>query len=61
MNNELTNVDKIYLRNILSNEIDKNLKSIAAYYRLENMQSLVDYLTSKNEMYQLLINKLKND
>jgi hypothetical protein len=58
MNNELTNIDKIHLKIVLSNEIDRNLKSIELYSRLENMQSFIDYLTSKNKIYELLIIKL---
>ena len=58
MNNEITNIDKIHLKIVLSNEIDRNLKSIELYSRLENMQSFIDYLTSRNKIYELLIIKL---
>ena len=34
MNNEITNIDKIHLKIVLSNEIDRNLKSIELYSRL---------------------------
>ena len=61
MNNEITNIDKIHLKIVLSNEIDKNLKSIELYSRLENMQSFIDYLTSRNNIYELLIDKLENN
>ena len=61
MNNEITNIDKIHLKIILSNEIDRNLKSIELYSRLENMQSFIDYLTSRNNIYELLIDKLENN
>ena len=58
MNNEITNIDKIHLGIVLSNEIDRNLKSIELYSRLENMQSFIDYLISRNKIYELLIIKL---
>lgn len=58
MNNEITNIDKIHLKIVLSNEIDRNLKSIELYSRLENMQSFIDYLISRNKIYELLIIKL---
>jgi hypothetical protein len=61
MNNEITNIDKIHLKIVLSNEIDRNLKSIELYSRLENMQSFIDYLTSRNNIYELLIDKLENN
>ena len=61
MNNEITNIDKIHLKIVLSNEIDRNLKSIELYSRAENMQSFIDYLTSKNNIYELLIAKLENN
>ena len=61
MNNEITNIDKIHLKIILSNEIDRNLKSIELYSRAENMQSFIDYLTSRNNIYELLIDKLENN
>jgi hypothetical protein len=61
MNNEITNIDKIHLKIVLSNEIDRNLKSIELYSRLENMQSCIDYLTSRNNIYELLIDKLENN
>ena len=58
MNNEITNIDKIHLKIVLSNEIDRNLKSIELYSRAENMQSFIDYLISRNKIYELLIIKL---
>lgn len=61
MNNEITNIDKIHLKIVLSNEIDRNLKSIELYSRLENMQSFIDYLISRNNIYELLIDKLENN
>lgn len=61
MNNEITNIDKIHLKIVLSNEIDRNLKSIELYSRLENMQSFIDYLTYRNNIYELLIDKLENN
>lgn len=61
MNNEITNIDKIHLKIVLSNEIDRNLKSIELYSRLENMQSFIDYLTLRNNIYELLIDKLENN
>ena len=61
MNNEITNIDKIHLKIVLSNEIDRNLKSIELYSRLENMQSFIDYLTSRNNIYELLIDKLEKN
>ena len=61
MSNEITNIDKIHLKIVLSNEIDRNLKSIELYSRLENMQSFIDYLTSRNNIYELLIDKLENN
>lgn len=61
MSNEITNIDKIHLKIVLSNEIDRNLKSIELYSRLENMQSFIDYLISRNNIYELLIDKLENN
>ena len=61
MNNEITNIDKIHLKIVLSNEIDRNLKSIELYSRAENMLSFIDYLTSRNNIYELLIDKLENN
>lgn len=61
MNNELTNVDKIYLRNALQIVIDKNLKDIEWYSQKQYLHNLIEHLKDRNEIYETLLIKLKNN
>ena len=61
MNNEQTNVDKIYLRNALQIVIDKNLEDIKWYSQKEYLHNLIEHLKDRNEIYKTLQIKLTNN
>jgi hypothetical protein len=61
MNNELTNVDKIYLRNALEIVIEKNLSDIEWFSKKSDLKNIIEHLKDRNEIYQTLITKLKNN
>jgi hypothetical protein len=61
MNNELTNIDKIYLRNALEIIIERNLSDIEWFSKKSNLKNIIEHLKDRNEIYQTLIIKLKNN
>jgi hypothetical protein len=61
MNNELTNVDKIYLRNALVIVIEMNLSQIEWFSKKGDLKNIIENLKDRNEIYQTLITKLKNN
>ena len=61
MNNELTNIDKIYLRNALEIVIERNLSDIEWYSKKGDLKNIIEHLKDRNEIYQTLITKLKNN
>ena len=61
MNNELTNIDKIYLRNALEIIIERNLSDIEWFSKKSNLKNIIEHLKDRNEIYEKLIIKLKNN
>jgi hypothetical protein len=61
MSNELTYFEKLDLRILLSNEIDKNKSTIELYSKLKDMSKIIEYNIKKNEQWELLIAKLENN
>lgn len=61
MSNELTYFEKLDLRILLSNEIDKNKATIELYSKLKDMSKIIEYNIKKNEQWELLIAKLENN
>jgi hypothetical protein len=58
---ELTYMERLDLRMLLSNEIDKNKSTIILYSKLKDMSNIIEYNIKKNEQYELLIAKLENN
>jgi hypothetical protein len=58
---ELTYMETLDLRMLLSNEIDKNKSTIELYSKLKDMSKIIEYNIKKNEQYELLIAKLENN
>ena len=58
---ELNYMERLDLRMLLSNEIDKNKSTIELYSKLKDMSNIIEYNIKKNEQYELLIAKLENN
>ena len=58
---ELNYMERLDLRMLLSNEIDKNKSTIELYSKLKDMSKIIEYNIKKNEQYELLIDKLENN
>jgi hypothetical protein len=58
---ELNYMERLDLRMLLSNEIDKNKSTIELYSKLKDMSKIIEYNIKKNEQYELLIAKLENN